>query len=127
MARIAPQPLPDDTPPMPYADLVTRLRQLAKSAPCAPEPELVTTETASTIPLDLPFWFKQRQARAEEVAPGTWKLSGPNLPEAAITVRMTDDLTWQAALLEKVGGPELAVSLPNIPTAREALQTAFEL
>jgi hypothetical protein len=32
MARIAPQPLPEDTPPMPYADLVTRLRQLAMSA-----------------------------------------------------------------------------------------------
>ena len=87
----------------------------------------MTTESASTIPLDLPFWFKQRQARAEEVAPGTWKLSGPNLPEAAITVRMTDDLAWQAALLESVGGRELAISLPTIPTAREALQTAFEL
>ena len=32
MARIAPQPLPDDTPPMPYVDLVSRLRQLAMSA-----------------------------------------------------------------------------------------------
>ena len=32
MARIAPQPLPEDTPPMPYADLVSRLRQLAMSA-----------------------------------------------------------------------------------------------
>jgi len=87
----------------------------------------VTTESASTIPLDLPFWFKQRQARADETGSGTWKLGGPNLPEAAITVRMTDDLCWQAALLESVGGPELAVSLPTIPTAREALQVAFEL
>ena len=32
MSRIAPQPLPEDTPPMPYADLVQRLRQLAMSA-----------------------------------------------------------------------------------------------
>jgi len=87
----------------------------------------VTTETASTIPLDLRFWFKQRQARAEPAGPGVWKLSGPNLPEAAITVRMSDDLAWQAALLEGVGGPELAISLPTIPTAREALQVAFEL
>jgi hypothetical protein len=87
----------------------------------------VTTEATSAIPLDLPFWFKQRQARADEVAPGTWKLSGPNLPEAVISVRMTDDLCWQAALLQSVGGPELAISLPTIPTAREALQAAFEL
>jgi hypothetical protein len=87
----------------------------------------VTTETASTIPLDLPFWFKQRQAKAEEAGPGMWKLSGPNLPEAVIAVRMAEDLCWQAALLESVGGLELAVSLPNIPTAREALQVAFEL
>ena len=85
------------------------------------------TEAAPSIPLDLPFWFKQRQAKAEAIAPGTFKLSGPNLPEAVISVRMTDDLTWQATLLEKVGGPELAVSLPTIPTAREALQAAFEL
>jgi hypothetical protein len=87
----------------------------------------VTTEATSTIPVDLPFWFKQRQANAEVVAPGTWKLSGPNLPEAAITIRMTDEFRWQAALLERVGGPELAISLPTIPTAREALQVAFEL
>ena len=85
------------------------------------------TETAPTIPLDLPFWFKQRQARTEEVAPGTWKLTGPNLPDAAISVRMTDDLTWQAVLRDSVDGPEVAVSLPNIPTAREAAQAAFEL
>ena len=87
----------------------------------------MTTETASTIPLDLPFWFKQRQAKADEVAPGTWKLTGPNLPEAAISVRMTDDLTWQAVLRDKVDGPEIAVSLPNIATARDAAQVAFEL
>jgi hypothetical protein len=30
--RVAPAPLPDDTPPMPFADLVVRLRQLAMSA-----------------------------------------------------------------------------------------------
>jgi hypothetical protein len=84
-------------------------------------------DAASTVPLDLPFWFKQRQAKADEIAPGTYKLSGPNLPEAVISVGMTDDLTWQAVLREKADGPEIAVSLPNIPTAREAVQVAFEL
>ena len=77
--------------------------------------------------LDLPFWFKQRQAKAEEIAPGSYRVTGPNLPEAVIGARMTDDLRWQSYLREKADGPEVAVSLPTYPSAREALAVAFEL
>jgi hypothetical protein len=80
-----------------------------------------------TITLDTPHWFKQRQARAEEIAHGAFRLSGPNLPTAVIGVRMTDDLAWQASLRDSADGPGIAESLPNIPTARDALQIAFEL
>jgi hypothetical protein len=49
------------------------------------------------------------------------------LPEAVIGVRLTDELRWQSFLREKADGPEVAVSLPTYPNAREALATAFEL
>jgi hypothetical protein len=81
----------------------------------------------ATITLDVPYWFKQRQAKAEEIAPGTYRVTGPNLQEAVIGVRITDDLHWQAYLRDKADGPEIAVSLPIYPTAREALLPAFEL
>ena len=77
--------------------------------------------------LDLPFWFKQRQAKAEEIAPGTYRITGPNLPEAVIGVRQGDDKLWQSFLREKADGPDVAVSLPTFPTAREAAFAAFEL
>jgi len=77
--------------------------------------------------LDIPFWFKQRQAQATEISPGTYRVTGPNLPEAVIGVRLTDELRWQSFLREKADGPEVAVSLPTYPNAREALATAFEL
>ena len=75
---------------------------------------------------DLPFWFKQRQLKAEETATGTFKVTGPNAPEAVIGVRMTDDLHWQA-FVRKADGTELAASAPTLPNAREALGAAFEL
>ena len=84
-------------------------------------------QQAPSLPLELPSWFKGRQAKADEMGPGSYKLSGPNLPEAVISVRLTDDLTWQAVLRAKLDGPEVAVSRPNVPTAREALQVAFEM
>ena len=79
------------------------------------------------IPLDLPFWFKQRQARAEDLGNGLWKITGPNLAEAVIGVRMNENLQWQALLRSKPDGPDLAATEANLPTARDALAAAFEL
>jgi hypothetical protein len=77
--------------------------------------------------LDLPFWIKQRQAKVEEVATGTYRIIGPNLAEAVVGVRMTDDLNWQSYVREKADGPDVAVSLPVFKTARDAIGVAFEL
>jgi hypothetical protein len=77
--------------------------------------------------LDLPFWIKQRQINVDEVATGTYRLSGPNLPEAVVGIRMTDDLRWQAWLREKVDGPEVAASVSTYDNAREAIGVAFEM
>jgi hypothetical protein len=77
--------------------------------------------------LDLPYWFKQRQARSEDLGRGQWKITGPNLPEAVIGVRMLDNLKWQAFVRPAPDAPEIAQSEPILPTAREALAGAFEL
>jgi hypothetical protein len=77
--------------------------------------------------LDLPFWIKQRQVKVEETATGTYRVTGPNLPEAIVGVRMTDDLRWQAWLREKVDGPDVAASVSSYATARDTLGVAFEM
>lgn len=77
--------------------------------------------------LDIPFWIKGRQANVEPAAQGTWRITGPNLPEAIIGVRMLDDLTWQAYLRDTSDGPDLTISGQSLPNAREAIAMAFEL
>jgi hypothetical protein len=76
--------------------------------------------------LDLPFWFRQRQAKAEELAQGSYKITGPNLPEGVVSIRIGDDLNWRGLLQAKAGGPEVAAT-GDYPTAKEALAAAFEL
>jgi hypothetical protein len=76
--------------------------------------------------LDLPFWFRQRQAKAEELAQGSYKVSGPNLPDGVVSIRIAHDLNWRGHLQAKADGPELA-STNEYPTANEAMAAAFEL
>ncbi len=77
--------------------------------------------------LDLPFWCRQRQAKVETLATGRYKLTGPNLPEAVVSIRMGDNLQWQGVLQAKPDGPELAASPFQYSTPRDALAVAFEL
>ncbi|HEY1377285.1 MAG TPA: hypothetical protein VGF55_10850 [Gemmataceae bacterium] len=76
--------------------------------------------------LDIPSWVKGRQAKVEPVGEGAYKVTGPNLPEAVVGVRMTDDLRWQGFLRSAGNGPDVATTLTQ-PTARDALFAAFEL
>ena len=80
-----------------------------------------------TEELDVPSWVKQRQAKVEPVGEGAYRVTGPNLPEAVVGVRQTDDRRWQAYLRAKEDGPELAVATSTQPNARDALYVAFEL
>jgi hypothetical protein len=77
--------------------------------------------------LDTPQWFKQRQAKAEELSTGCYKVSGPNLPEAVVAVRIGDDLRWQAVLRATPGGPDLDATTYTFDNPRDALSAAFEL
>ncbi len=80
-----------------------------------------------TMTLDVPFWIKQRQAQVEELGGGQWKISGPNLTDAVIGVRMGDNLFWQAYVRAAPDGSELESTEYEFPTARDALAAAFEL
>ena len=75
----------------------------------------------------LPFWFKQRQCQAEpHGGDQTLKVSGPNLPEAYISVR-NDGGRWLGALRTQPDGPEVATAEAEEPTEKAAWNAAFEL
>jgi hypothetical protein len=73
-----------------------------------------------------PFWFKQRQCKAEPAGENTLRVSGPNLGEAFLCIRRQGD-RWQAAVRPTADGPDLAATPPEIPTEDEAWEAAFEL
>jgi len=74
-----------------------------------------------------PTWFKQRQGKAEEAGENTYRLTGPNLREAFISIRRADNGLWAASLRYALDGPEIAATEPEIPTIFEAWEAAFEV
>jgi hypothetical protein len=80
-----------------------------------------------TMELILPSWFKQRQGKAEPVGPDTYRLTGPNLPDAYLGVRRTEDGRYAASLRFGPDGPEAASTQQPIDTLYEAWEAAFEL
>jgi hypothetical protein len=77
--------------------------------------------------LDIPSWVKGRQAKVEPVGQGAYKVTGPNLPEAVVGVRMTDDLRWQGFLRATAEGPDVAAASDTQDNPRDALYAAIEL
>jgi hypothetical protein len=74
-----------------------------------------------------PYWFKQRQAKAEPAGNDTYRLFGPNLPEAFLSIRRADNGRWGAALRLSAEGPEVATAPPEFETPLDAWEAAFEL
>ena len=75
-----------------------------------------------------PFWFKQRQCKAEPQADTNMlEVSGPNLPKAYLTVSPSDTLGWRASLRSTADGPDVATVVASEPTAKAAWEAAFEL
>jgi hypothetical protein len=80
-----------------------------------------------TEQIDIPSWVKGRHATVEPVGQGQYRVTGPNLPEAIVGARMTDNLRWQGFLRTAADGPEIAVATSTQSNARDALFAAFEL
>lgn len=74
-----------------------------------------------------PFWFKQRQCKADPAGEGVLKVSGPNLAEAYLRVAPGERGTWKATLRTTADGPDVAGAEAEHPDARAAWEAAFEL
>jgi hypothetical protein len=76
----------------------------------------------------LPFWFKQRQCKAEPAGNDhVLRVTGPNLGEAFLYVVPGDVQRWRAGLRLTADGADVATTDAEIPTQREAWDAAFEL
>jgi hypothetical protein len=76
----------------------------------------------------LPFWFKQRQCKAEPAGDdNTLKVSGPNLGEAFLGVRRDDNNRWRAVMRLTADGPEVAATELEFDNPSDAWEAAFEL
>ena len=75
----------------------------------------------------LPFWFKQRQCKAEPAGENTLRVSGPNLGEAFLAIRREAGGLWRAALRQTADGPEVASADVDVPSEQDAWEAAFEL
>jgi hypothetical protein len=51
-----------------------------------------------TEQIDIPSWVKGRQANVEPIGQGLYRVTGPNLPEAIVGVRMTTARRSRSAL-----------------------------
>jgi len=74
-----------------------------------------------------PFWFKQRQAKAEPAGADAYRLTGPNLREGTISIRNAENGKWLAALRLAPDGPEVEATSPEYDSTYEAWEAAFEL
>ncbi len=74
-----------------------------------------------------PFWFKQRQCKAEPAGDHALRVSGPNLGEAFLGIRREANGLWRAALRLTADGPEVAQTEADIPSEADAWEAAFEL
>jgi hypothetical protein len=73
-----------------------------------------------------PFWFKQRQCKAEPAGEHLLKATGPNLGEAYLHVQRDND-HWKASLRLQADGPDVVTAQAAHPTEHAAWDAAFEL
>jgi hypothetical protein len=74
-----------------------------------------------------PFWFKQRQCKAEPAGDHALRVTGPNLGEAYLRISSEAPGLWRAALRQSADGPEVAGTEAVLPTEQDAWDAAFEL
>jgi len=74
-----------------------------------------------------PFWFGQRQCKLEAQEGGVYRVTGPNLAEAFISIRATPNGGWAPVFRLAQDGPDLAETHGEFPTPQEAWEAAFEI
>lgn len=74
-----------------------------------------------------PFWFKQRQCKAELSGEDTLKVTGPNLGEAFLRIARGDAGRYLAAVRLAADGPDVAATPAEFEHPHQAWDVAFEL
>jgi hypothetical protein len=74
----------------------------------------------------LPFWFRQRQGKAEPAGADLYRLTAPNLAEAFIGIRQAENGHWLPVFKQTADGPDLAAASEDFATPQEAWDAAFE-
>jgi hypothetical protein len=74
-----------------------------------------------------PFWFVQRQGKAEPAGVDVLKLSAPNMKDAFISIYFGAAGLWYAALRQSPDGPDIAATPAEFAEREDAWQAAFEL
>jgi hypothetical protein len=77
--------------------------------------------------LTTPYWFDQRQGKAEAAGTDAYRLTAPNLKPAGISIQRADTGCWSAALRLGEEAAPVAQTEPEFPTPEEAWEVAFEL
>jgi hypothetical protein len=75
----------------------------------------------------LPFWFKQRQCKAEPHGTNMLKVTGPNLAECYLHVDRADNGLWRAGLHPTPEVPASNGREAEFPDAETAWNAAFEM
>jgi hypothetical protein len=74
-----------------------------------------------------PYWFNQRQGKAEPVGTDTCRLTAPNVKPAFISIQRDGTGLWLAALRLVEQEPPVAATEPEFQKPEEAWGAAFEL
>ena len=77
--------------------------------------------------LNLPTWFKYRQGKAEPAGENVLKLTAPNLSEAFVGIRRTDDGQYHGVYRTAADGQDSAVTGTNFNSPDDAWGAVFEL
>ena len=74
-----------------------------------------------------PFWFAQRQGKAEEAGENLCRVYGPIMREAVIGIRRGENGKWLACVRAQADGPDQAASAAIYDHELDAWHAAFEL
>jgi hypothetical protein len=74
-----------------------------------------------------PFWFVQRQAKAEPAGDNLCRATAPNLREAFLAIRQGVEGRWSAALRLAAEGSDVATTPALYDNPGDAWGAAFEL
>jgi hypothetical protein len=74
-----------------------------------------------------PFWFAQRQGKADEAGENLYRLHGPIMREAYIGIGRGENGKWSAFVRSEAAGADLTASQVIYDHELDAWHAAFEL